>query len=130
MRGFFSFAKPANFTGFEETQDVLEAKLEQSSEAAQSAPPDDAVIYRMEDLERIYGAKRSNVERAMVRGEFPLAIKLVGKTRGWWRKEVEEYYDNRPRGAFPNAAHPNYHTDNYLRRFEADRDAAEPSEDK
>lgn len=98
---------------------MSEADLEQVTGAGQDAALDTA-IYRMEDIERIYGASRSSVERAMAKGEFPLAIKLVGKTRGWWRKEVEDWYANRPRGAFPNADHPNYQTDNYLRRFGAD----------
>lgn len=76
--------------------------------------PDDRKIYRLPDITRIYPVSRSQVYRAMEAGEFPLPIKLIGRSVGWWKDQVDEFFASRPSAVTPCADSPQYQTESYL----------------
>ena len=76
--------------------------------------PADRRIYRLPDITRIYPVSRSQVYRAMEAGEFPLPIKLIGRSVGWWKDQVDEFFANRPSAVTPCADHEQYQTHRYL----------------
>jgi len=57
---------------------------------------------------------RASIYRAMEHEDFPKAIKLTGRSVGWFLDEVEEWFANRPRGIAPCAENEQYQTHAYL----------------
>jgi predicted DNA-binding transcriptional regulator AlpA len=76
--------------------------------------PEDRRIYRLPDITRIYPVSRSQVYRAMEAGEFPLPIKLIGRSVGWWKDQVDEFFASRPSAVTPCADSPQYQSESYL----------------
>ena len=78
------------------------------------AAPADKRIYRLPDLVSIYSMSRSSIYRAMADEGFPRPIKLTGRSIGWWREQVEDWFANRPTGIAPCADNGQYQTEAYL----------------
>ncbi|MGN6156264.1 MAG: helix-turn-helix transcriptional regulator [Sphingomicrobium sp.] len=79
-----------------------------------SSDCEDRKIYKLPDLIRLYPVSRSSIYRAMENDDFPQPIKLTGRSVGWWRHQVEEWFANRPSGISPCADHAQYQTESYL----------------
>lgn len=57
---------------------------------------------------------RASIYRAMEHEDFPKAIKLTGRSVGWFLDEVEDWFSNRPRGIAPCADNDQYQTTDFL----------------
>lgn len=57
---------------------------------------------------------KASIYRAMEHEDFPKAIKLTGRSVGWFLDEVEEWFANRPRGIAPCADNDQYQTADFL----------------
>jgi predicted DNA-binding transcriptional regulator AlpA len=57
---------------------------------------------------------KASIYRAMEHEGFPSAIKLTGRSVGWFFDEVEAWFENRPRGVAPCADNDQYQTESYL----------------
>lgn len=68
---------------------------------------------------------RASIYRAMEHEGFPQAIKLTGRSVGWFLDEVEDWFASRPRGIAPCSDNGQYQTMGYLTsRPGSQRDAA------
>lgn len=68
---------------------------------------------------------KASIYRAMEHEDFPKAIKLTGRSVGWFLDELENWFTNRPRGIAPCADNEQYQTLGYLTsRPGSQRDAA------
>jgi predicted DNA-binding transcriptional regulator AlpA len=67
----------------------------------QTAGLEHRVILRQDELLKIYGLSRNALIRAMRDEGMPQPIKLSPRRKGWFAREVEEWFANRPRGIAP-----------------------------
>jgi len=55
-------------------------------------------ILRVSEVARRVGLSRTTIWRRERSGDFPLRIRLGGRSVGWLDSEVEEWLESRPRG--------------------------------
>lgn len=67
---------------------------------------------------------KSTVYRAIERDGFPQPFKLSGRSVGWFLDEVEDWFNNRPRGVNPCADADQYQSATYLQSRPGVREAA------
>ena len=52
-------------------------------------------ILRIRDLVTFTGTNRMQVHRWEQEEDFPKAIRLSARTKGWWRHEIEDWLEGR-----------------------------------
>lgn len=81
-------------------------------------------VYKLVDIIEIFAMSRSAIYRAMENDGFPKAMKLSGRSVGWERRSVDEWFENRPTAVAPCADADQYQSATYLRSRPGVRDAA------
>ncbi|MGF6230707.1 putative DNA-binding transcriptional regulator AlpA [Inquilinus ginsengisoli] len=62
-------------------------------------------IIRVDEVVRITGMPVSTLYRWIEEGRFPRQVKLGPRAVGWYRREVKEWADNRPRKPAAGSQH-------------------------
>jgi len=60
------------------------------------ADPDQEVIYRRPEVERISGKSRSTIYDDMAEGTFPRPIRLGRQSVGWRKSDIDRWIRSRP----------------------------------
>ena len=66
------------------------------------------VIISQHEVSAKYGLSRSAIYRMMMAEGMPQPVRLTGRRKGWFVKELDEYFANRPRGLVPCAGSGQY----------------------
>lgn len=56
-------------------------------------------IIRIREVIEITGLSRSSIYLLIKKGEFPAQVKLSTRSSGWFRREIKNWVDTRPRAA-------------------------------
>lgn len=56
-------------------------------------------IIRVREVIEMTGPSRSSIYLLIKKGNFPAQVKLSTRSSGWFRKEIKDWVDTRPRAA-------------------------------
>jgi prophage regulatory protein len=56
-------------------------------------------IIRIREVIEMTGLSRSSIYFLIKKGNFPAQVKLSTRSSGWFRKEIKDWVDTRPRAA-------------------------------
>lgn len=56
-------------------------------------------IIRIREVIEMTGLSRSSIYLLIKKGDFPAQVKLSTRSSGWFRREIKNWVDTRPRAA-------------------------------